>query len=163
MIHAVAQGHAWRYSLRMKKLIALVTMTLLPVAASAAAPVVSHFPAQGLGELLARQFDLASIRSSLGPSRGPGKNTFASLGIKPSLTEDRKVVFDSPEWFYSMTVLRRGDFNKDGIEDLEVCFVDRAKQGSYNAQKALLVTRYARDAMPVALAFSMDGCETFAR
>ncbi len=147
----------------MKNVIALAALAILPAAAYAAVPAVSHIPAQGLGELLARQFDLASIRSSFGPKRGPGKNTFAALGLQPSLAQDDKVVFDSPQWYYSMTVLRRGDFNNDGIEDLEVCFVDRAKQGSYNAQRALLVTRYQPHAMLVALAYGMDGCETFAR
>ncbi len=147
----------------MKKLIALAVLATLSATASSAVPVVSHFPAQALGELLARQFDLASVRSSFGPKRSPGKNTFAALGLTPSLAQEDKVVFDSPQWYYSMTVLRRGDFNNDGIEDLEVCFVDRARQGSYNAQRALLVTRYQPNAMLVALAYSMDGCETFAR
>lgn len=162
MIRSLERKRARLYSRNMKKIIAIIALVALP-AVAAATPFISHLPAHGLGDLLARQFDLASIRSSLGPSRSPGKNTFASLGIWPSLTQDTKVVFDDPSWYFAMTVLRRGDFNKDGVEDLEVCFVNRAKRGSYNAQQALLVTRYAPDASLVALAFSMDGCKTFAR
>ncbi len=145
----------------MKRHISLIALIVLPQLVSAAAPVTSYMPARGLGELLASRFDLATIRSSMGPRRTAEANTFASLGHRPSNTSDTSVVFDSGDWYYSLTVLRRGDFNKDGIEDLEVCFVDHARPGyaTYNSQQALLVTRYAPDGNLLALAYSMQGCE----
>ena len=131
----------------------------------AATPPRSWLPQRGLGELLATRFDLSTIRSSLGPKRSAAANTFAALGLRASSVSDTGVIFDDAQWHLSMTVLRRGDFNTDGIEDLEVCFVDRAAPAyaTYNAQKALLVTRYAPDGNLVALAYTMDGCESFAR
>jgi hypothetical protein len=148
----------------MKKLITLLAMIMVSQAALAA-PVTSYFPRERLGELLARHFDLATIRSSLGPKRSPGANTFALLGITPSTTDNISAVFDTEIWYYSITVLRRGDINKDGIEDLELCFVDRVKQKyhGYNSQQALLVSRYTPDGNIVALAYSVTGCETFHR
>ncbi len=146
----------------MKKLISLIALIALPQAALAAEPEISFLPKHGLGDLLARRFDLSTVRSSLGPRRSPTTNTFASLGLRPSSANDNSVEFDTADWYYGMKVLRRGDLNKDGIEDLEVCFTDRAapKFATYNAQQALLITRYAPDGNLVALAYSMNGCET---
>jgi hypothetical protein len=149
----------------MKKLIPLIALIVLPQLALAAEPLISFLPRHGIGELLATRFDLSTIRSSMGPRRTPATNTFALLGLRPTSATDNSVEFDTTEWYYAMTVLRRGDLNKDGIEDLEVCFVDRAapEYASYKAQKALLVTRYAADGNLIALAYSLNGCETFPR
>jgi len=57
--------------------------------------------------------------------------------------------------------LHRDNINKDGIEDLEVCFTDRAKQGTYSTQQALLVTRYSSSSYVVALRFEVNGCEAY--
>ncbi len=149
----------------MKKRILGIVSLLVAQAGQAATAPNSWLPQRGLGELLATRFDLATIRSSLGRKRSAATNTFASLGLRPASVSDTGVVFDDGNWHRSMTVLRRGDFNRDGIEDLEVCFVDRAAPAyaTYNAQKALLVTRYASDGNLVALAYAMEGCESFAR
>jgi hypothetical protein len=74
-------------------------------------------------------------------------------------------VFDIPDdWFYEMRIVGRRDVNGDGIEDLEVCFVDRATNGgTYNSSQALLITRYSADSYAIALGFSVDGvCENYA-
>ncbi len=149
----------------MKKLIPAIVLLAAPQLVFAAAPSLSFFPRDGLGELLATRFDLSTIRSSIGPRRGPGANTFAALGMRSSSAGDTRVVFDTGNWRYEITVLRRGDFNRDGLEDLEVCFIDRAApaHATYNAQQALLVTRYTADGNLVALAYAMDGCESFGR
>ncbi|MFC0133305.1 hypothetical protein [Massilia eurypsychrophila] len=131
-------------------------------APACAADLTSYFPASGAAQFLVANFDLASIRSSFGPRRTLEQRTFASLGLVPTKVTQDEIEFDGADWLYSLKVLRRGDLNGDGIEDLEVCFVDKAKGASYNSQQALLVTRYSDSSLAVALRFAVTGCETFA-
>ncbi|XLZ69289.1 hypothetical protein ABT364_22565 [Massilia sp. SR12] len=138
---------------------------LLPGAAQAA-PLISHFPEHGVGQFLAERFDLASIRSSIGPRRTMAQRTFSDLGMKPTQATDDALIFDSPgDWFYALKIVGRGDVNRDGIEDLEICFIDRSLNGgSYNNAQGLLVTRYTPDGYAVALSFSRDrACPESAR
>lgn len=126
--------------------------------AAHAAPTVSYFPQQGLGQFLADHFDIASIRSSLGPRRTAAQRTFTDVGLKPSKATDQALVFDSPgDWLYELTILGRRDVNGDGIEDLEVCFVDRARNGgTYHTSQGLVITRYSATGYAVALSFGLD-------
>jgi hypothetical protein len=132
-----------------------------------AAPVVSYFPRSNLGQFLADKFDLASIRSSFGPRRVPALRTFSDFGMKASKATDDVVVFEIPgDWLYELRIVGRRDVNGDGIEDLEVCFVDRALNGgAYNTSEGLLITRYSADGYAIALRFSLDDgvCENDAR
>ena len=122
-----------------------------------AAPMTSHFPATGLGSFLAEKFDLASIRSSVGPRRTPATRTFADLGIKPSSASDDSVRFERENWLHELRIVERRDVNGDGLEDLKACFVDRALAGpTYHATKGLLITRYAPDGYALALGFDVD-------
>ena len=122
-----------------------------------AAPLVSYFPKKDLGLFLAAKFDLASIRSSFGPRRTPALRTFADFGMEPSTATENALVFDEPgRWLYELKIMGRRDVNSDGIEDLEVCFVDRAQNGgSYNATKGLLITRYSETAYALSLSFAL--------
>lgn len=106
----------------------------------------SYFPPSGLAEFLVHSLDLSTLRSSLGPRRSISQRTFATLGIAPTQTGPDDVVMESDEWYYALLVLRRADINGDGLEDLEVCFTDRAKGGTYSARQSLLVTRYSPSA-----------------
>ena len=132
-----------------------------------AAPVASHFPKKNLGQFLADKFDLASVRSSLGPRRLPGLRTFSDFGMKPRKATDNVLVFESPgDWLYELRIVGRRDVNGDGIEDLEVCFIDRALNGgTYNTSEGLLITRYSADGYAIALSYSLDDgvCENDAR
>lgn len=67
---------------------------------------------------------------------------------------------------YELKIVGRRDVNGDGIEDLEVCFVDRALNGgSYDTSKGLLITRYSADGYAVALSYSLNDsvCQEYAR
>lgn len=132
-----------------------------------AAALVSYFPKKDLGLFLATTFDLASIRSSLGPRRSPTLRTFADFGMKPSKATEHALVFETPgKWLYELNIAARRDVNGDGIEDLEVCFIDQALNGgTYNTSSGLLVTRYSADDYAVALNYSLtDGvCQEYAR
>lgn len=127
----------------------------------------SYFPNTGLGDFLSSTFDLATIRSSFGPSRTPAKRTFSDLGMKPTQsTEDAVVFINSGHWLYELRVVARGDFNGDGIEDLKVCFFDRALNGgTYDSAQGLLLTRYSSDGYVIALSFSIEDklCPNYAR
>ena len=140
---------------------------LLMMSAAQADPVVSYFPKKNLGQFLADKFDLASIRSSFGPRRLAALRTFSDFGMKPSKANENVLVFERPgDWLYELKIVGRRDVNNDGIEDLEVCFIDRALNGgTYNVSQGLLITRYAADGYAIALSFSLDEglCENYAR
>lgn len=89
------------------------------------------------------------------------------FGLKPSkVTEDSAVFLSPGDWLYELRVIGRGDFNGDGIEDLEVCFIDHALNGgTYDAAQGLLLTRYSKGGYVIALSFSLeDGlCSSYAR
>lgn len=143
----------------------LACLMMIPAQAE---PLVSYFPKQNLGLFLADTFDLATIRSSINPRlRSPGLRTFKDLGMKPSRASNDVLVFDTPDdWLYELKIVGRRDVNGDGIEDIEVCFVDRALNGgTYNTSEGLLVTRYSATSYAVALSFSMDDdlCKIYRR
>lgn len=144
------------------KIAALVIASLFCLVSTApakAAPLKSYFPAGGLGQFLAGRLDLASLRSSLGPQRTPALRTFADLQMTPTRATDNELAFDTPDWFRQLRITARRDANGDGIEDLEVCFIDQGRNGaSYLSQESLLITRYSEDGYAVALHFSVDAC-----
>jgi hypothetical protein len=131
---------------------------LMLMSTGQAAPPISHFPQQRLEKFLAEKFDLASIRSSFGPRRTSAQRTFSDMGLKPSKADQHILEFDAPgDWFYSVKILGRRDVNNDGIEDLELCFTDRAQNGgSYSTVQGLVVTRYVPDGYAVALSYALD-------
>lgn len=147
----------------MRRLNHLLFAAALVAGPAASAELESYLPTRGAAQFLVANFDLASIRSSFGPRRTKAQRTFASLAMVPTKVTESEVEFDNTDWYYSFKVLRRGDFNGDGIEDLEVCFLDKAKGATYHSQQALLVSRYSDSSLAVALKFEVDGCENFAK
>jgi len=132
----------------------LLVLLLSAGATHAADALESHFPEQDVARFLFDHFDIATMRSSLNPARRTEQRTFASVLPAPTtLTSDTFEVRE-PDWVRTVRVLDRGDFNRDGIEDLLVCFDDRAILGTYNASSLMLVTRYSDDARAVAIHFS---------
>jgi hypothetical protein len=104
---------------------------------------------------------LESAHCKLSKEQPEVQRSFASLGQVPTKVTADEVEFDGADCYYNLKVLRRGDLDRDGIE--EVCFVDKAKGATYDSQQALLVTRYSNSSLAVALRFEVDGCETFAK
>ena len=131
-------------------LVLLVSTTADSVASS---ETTTYIPQEQIDEFIVTTLDLASFRNSLGPRRKPGEHTFADLGMAPTGRSEDGVVFESDDWQYRIRVLERDDFNQDGIEDLKLCFQDRARHGNYNVQTPLLVSRYDSAGYLVALAF----------
>ncbi|MES1947584.1 hypothetical protein C84B14_09557 [Salinisphaera sp. C84B14] len=140
---------------RMPLLYLLFLSVTVSTTAIAGSKTKSYIPDKGVGEFIISTLDLASFRNSLGPRREPGDHTFADLGMEPTSRSRDGVVFESNDWRYRIQVLERGDFNGDGIEDLKLCFQDRARDGTYSVQTPLLVSRYDSAGYLVALAFDL--------
>lgn len=144
----------------MKKLpgIAQIVASLLITNSAHAAPPTSFFPAAGLGPFLAEHFDLASIRSSLGPRRTQSQRTFADVGLEPRMATETTLIVGRPdEWVYRLDIVGRRDVNGDGLEDLEVCFADQAQNGgTYRSRQGLLITRYSAAGLAVALSYGLE-------
>ncbi len=111
--------------------------TVYPTLAVAAEP--SAWPASNLATFVFEHIDLASFRNSTGPRRRPEQRLFGDLGIKPTRTSETEAVFEGGDWSYSIRVLARRDFNGDGVQEVAICFADKAGQGTYNVQQPLLV------------------------
>ena len=142
----------------------LAALGCCALAGAAQAAPTSYLPDDGIERFLLTHFDLATIRSSLGPRRTTGTRTFADLKMVPTRTSGGILAFDEADWLLELRIVGRGDANKDGVEDLEVCFTDEGRQGAtYRAQKGLLITRYAADGYVVALSYDTDACERAAQ
>lgn len=120
--------------------------------------MVSFIPSQYLGRFVADNLDLSTFRNSLGPQRVIGERTFKDLRMSPSILSENKAEFSISDWYYEIKVVKRGDINGDGIEDLIVCFVDDAAKGSYLTSESILLTRYSESSLLVALRYDVDGC-----
>lgn len=139
-----------------------VLATFSPVPLFAGSSVRSYFPHENIPEFLVKHLDLASFRSSMGPRREAGKNTFYKLGIRQWKFSQNKAVHDTGGWYYKIRVLKVKDVNDDGIEDIEVCFSDRATNGgTYNTQKPVLITKYSKSTPPIAIKYEVFGCDAF--
>lgn len=134
----------------------MLLMLLSPVMAHAKEALVSHIPESGAPEFLFNNLDIATFRSSLGPRRTQSDRTFASLSPPPTTITADYVEIREDNWVRRLTIVDRGDFNKDGIEDLVVCFDDRAIGATYRSTQLLYVTRYSDASMAIALDYSLS-------
>ena len=134
----------------------LPPMLLLAAAAHAGDGLESHIPASGVPEFLFHNLDIASFRSSLGPGRTTSDRTFASVSPPPTTVAADYVEVLEDHWVRRLTIVDRGDFNEDGIEDLAVRLDDRAIGATYRATKLLLVTRYTDSSLAVALDYEVS-------
>ena len=133
-------------------------------AASAGQPVTQSFLSKTKPlEQLVNELDLASFRNSLGPRRDPQHRTLSSFGLKYKIIDANTAVVENAEWTYTLRIIQRGDINGDGIEDIELCFTDKAKHATYHAQSPLLVTKYAPTSFVIAVKFEVNGCENYAK
>lgn len=140
-----------------------LAMPLMLASPAANAAEQTFFPNQDVAGFLVLKLDLASFRNSLGPMRTETRRTFSELGMAVTSSKPDEVVIDTENWHYRLRVLRRADINRDGVEDVEVCFTEESKLGSYRQQQPLLVTRYAHSGYAVALKYEVEGCKSSPR
>jgi hypothetical protein len=126
--------------------------------ASVASDLISYIPRSALESFVAETLDLASFRNSFGPRRTAEQRRFSSFGMTPNRSANGIIQYEDADWIYRIEIGGRGDHNRDGIEDLKLCFEDRAKDGTYSTAQSLLVTRYSNDGLLVALNYEVDAC-----
>jgi|TARA_E500000178_G_scaffold197533_1_gene195553 hypothetical protein len=119
----------------------------------ALSPQPSLIPEQGLEYFVYERLDLASFRNSFGPLRSQSIRYFCDLGIAPTKAAKGLLEIEMSDWYYRVRVINRGDFNRDGLEDLYIEFIDAAKHGSYQRTDLYLITRYHADSDLIAIAF----------
>ena len=138
--------------------IIIFSCALLAVQSGAAAPAVpkSFLPKKNIEQFIVDNFDLSTIRSSFGPRRLPGQRTFKDLGETSPVIGKGTIEFNSDDWSYSIKILGRKDYNRDGLEDVAVCFVERSRKGSYAASAPLLLTRYGPHDLLIAIAYQIE-------
>jgi len=139
-----------------------VLVAFNPAPLFASASIRSYFPHKDIPEFLVKHLDLASFRSSLGPRREAGKATFYKLGISAWKFTQNEAIHNTGNWHYKIRVIKVGDLNGDGIEDIEVCFTDKAMNGgTYSTQEPILITKYSKRMPPIAIKYEVFGCNAF--
>ncbi len=113
------------------------------------------FPMQELYEKL----DITSFNSSLMP-KIERKNrheykTFKDINQPATTITEDEIIIDSEYWKYSLKVI------KSKGSDFYVCFTDKAKVGSYDAQSPLVIRKY--NDIYMATARETAVCEEYAR
>ncbi len=116
----------------------------------------SYLPAVDIERFIVEKLDLSTFRNSLGPRRGPGMRVFAHFGLRPQTWSNGLIEFKEEGWYYRVRVLGHGDFNRDGIEDVAVCFTDQSLVGTYRTEMPLLLTRFSDDGWLIAIAYEID-------
>src|SRR6478609_9566853 len=124
----------------LRKFLSLATaMSLLPYCVTTAVSAESAWPSSNLAEFVFTHLDLTSFRNSTGPRRETGKRYFGDLGIKPNKVSATSAVSDVDGWTYSVRILGQRDYNKDGVQEIAICFSDDAQEGTYSTQHPYLV------------------------
>lgn len=129
----------------------------------ALADQITYFPDANLAQYVYDKLNISTFRNSLNPRRMKNQLLFSELELRPSSMEEKAFTIESSDWRYEVIILRRKDINKDNIEDLEICFRDSSKVGTYNAQQPLLITQLSESSNIVALGFEVSGCERYAK
>jgi len=93
-----------------------------------------------MSDVIIKELDLTTFRSSLRRKLDASRNTFKSLGYEFHYA-DRKVTVKRSNWDYEFILLGRGDYNADGSEQLLVLFIDKAKSSSYYSSNLLVLNK----------------------
>lgn len=100
----------------------------------------AQWPSTGLPEFVFARLDLTTFRNSTGGQRERGERFLPEIGIHPTEVSATAATHDDDEWLYAVRVLGRGDFNGDRVEDVAICFIDRARNGgTYDFRQPLLL------------------------
>ena len=146
-------------TLKESTVLMLLTISCLTISLNTyAKDRLSYIPSNYLGRFVTDNLDLSTFRNSLGPRRESGMRTFSDFGINPSLLSETKAELTTPDWYYSIEIIKRGDVNGDGVEDLVLCFTDDSREGSYLTRDTILTTRYSDRTLLIALRYEVDGC-----
>ncbi|MGY3569875.1 hypothetical protein [Vibrio paucivorans] len=102
------------------------------------------------------KLDITSFNSSLRPMRVSDETLFSDFNQLPEPEYlDQEIKIEDEYWLYSIKIM------EEKGADIHVCFLDRAKQGNYNAQTPFVIRLYAD--RYVATAQNSDVCEEYAK
>jgi hypothetical protein len=138
----------------MRKLSMMSAILMLVAAPVHADAVKSFFPKKGLGQFIVWNLDVATFPSAVGPRLSPEAHTFATMKFhdEPPAEEGWGRVADKYGLHMWFEIVKRGDFNRDGLEDVVVCESDTAEYGHLNATQPFFLTRYSATTPVVAIA-----------
>jgi hypothetical protein len=128
-----------------------LTAAVLAAAPANAEPLRSFFPARDLAQYVAAHWDLGSFDSRLNNAVAPNRRTFASAGLTATAATGDTVTLASDTLRVRITVYYRGDINRDGLEDVSVCYREQAKGKRGETATAFLLTQYSADTPVIAL------------
>ena len=139
----------------MKRFVALTTLGMLaltPLLAADKASASLAWPDRDLARFVFEHLDLSSFRNSTGPRRKTGQRTFKDLNISPTRVTDTEAASDD-DWLYSIQVL--GKRERDGIQEVMICFRDIAQNGGSYSSVDHYVLRLI-EGRAIALAFTEE-------
>ncbi|MBY8297715.1 hypothetical protein KW538_02340 [Vibrio fluvialis] len=84
-----------------------------------------------------------------------GQKHFSDLKISNPVISKDTILIESEYWKYEM------QFVKEDDSGIHVCFVDKAKWGTYDTQTPMIIRKYADEY--VAIKMNSDVCEDFAK
>ncbi|MGF1903553.1 hypothetical protein [Aliivibrio salmonicida] len=102
--------------------------------------------------------DITSFNSSLMQLRKGEERTFKDFNKKlpTPIFSEKNILLDDDYWTYSLTVIKASSDN-----DYYVCFKDKAKMGTYDSQKPMIIRKYER--YYVAISSSSNVCDDYAK
>ena len=137
-------------------LLASVVLLIAPTVPAQDATAPEAWPEQDLARFVFEHLDITSFRSSMGPRRSEGQRFFSDLGVHPNRVSETEAVSDDGGWSYSVRILGKRDYNRDGVDEVLICFSDVARDGgTYNTRKHLVVQLV--EGRAIALAYTQDG------
>lgn len=128
--------------------IALAVTVALPIGA---AEPSSPWPDRDLARFVFEHLDLSSFRNSTGPRRRAGQRFFKDLGVHPSQVSATEASTEG-DWRYVVRILERGDYNKDGVEEVLIGFSDVAQEGGSYLSRRSYILQFV-DGRAIALAY----------
>jgi len=101
---------------------------------------------------VASNLDIRSFNSSIDGRREAYQARLREVGYAPVPRRPGRgpvvVSLASPEGDVALSVFQRGDLNRDGIEDVLVCFEDSPKNGRFHQVQPLLAQKYTANSWP---------------
>lgn len=133
--------------------LAYISLVFFPFGANAT-ETKNLIPSENIEKFVIENFDLSTISSSLHQRMKAGNQSFFhDLQMSPSSIKPSNIIFESDDWFYEIKIKSIEDINGDGFKDIAICFIDKAKKGSYNSLQPILLTRYHNNDALVALSY----------
>jgi hypothetical protein len=135
----------------------LLLLLVINSRASWSADLVTYFPSMNLERFVADQLDVRTlgIASPRAGERKPGPVHFSDLGMRPATITAGQVTFERPHLDYVLQILSSGDYNKDGIEDLMICFTQKSKRGAVQTARPYVLTRTTKTGAVLAVAYPL--------